>query len=122
MTERKRKHLAWFLLVPAMGLHLVICDWSTKMPDRNVHRIARVPNPVRLVAGRGSKHLYLGVDKRIGGLVGIAVGVVLPAALVAWAGFIGLNKEEFSQILGAGGCVLGGFGLVVFLSWAAKFW
>ncbi len=122
MTERKRKLLAWVLLLLAVGLHLVICDWSTKLPDRNVHRIGQLPNPVRIMAGSGSRYLYLGVDKQVGGLIGIVAGVLLPVALVACAGFVGINKEEFSQILGVGGCVLGGLVLVAVISWVAKFW
>ncbi len=118
----RRNRTVLGLVVAALVLHVLVCEWKTKTPDRSISEIARLPNPARYVVGEGSPTLILCVEGRLGRLLGVILGLVLPVVMIAAAGLIRLDAREFKQIAGAGLCVLLGFGLLIFLTWALRYW
>ena len=122
MTDRKRKLLAWALIPPGLALHLLICSWSTRLPPPDVQRLARMPNPVRMIGGGGSTHIYLGVSKQLGGWIGIIGGLLIPTVLIACGGVLLVEKGEIGNIAAACAWVVGCFGVIALLIWGSKYW
>jgi hypothetical protein len=118
----KRNALIIGLVFGAIALHFLVCKWSVHYPSLGNELIARVPNVVRYISGQGPRWVHLSTGDSVGRIVGATVGVGAPLVLTIVAMLLRFRGREFKQILGAGACILVGFGLVVFLTWAFSYW
>ena len=122
MSDTRRKIATGSFLALGILIHAMVCEWTTGPHQQGLRRLVRLPHPRRLMVGSGATHLFLNVDKQIGLPIGIIVGVLIPLVLVTLAGLVQFNKDEFRQIMEAGGCVMLAFVLVLAINWLVTFW